>query len=94
MLSNAYFLAKFRFDTDENEPAKILQNFVKFANFADPVAHRNHQAASDLESLAGVAADLHKACDFTLKNFDIRQEARGQEIEALQQALAILSGMQ
>ena len=33
MLSNAYFLAKFRFDTAENEPAKKLQ---KFANFADP----------------------------------------------------------
>ena len=33
MLSNAYFLAKFRFDTAENEPAKNLQ---KFANFADP----------------------------------------------------------
>ena len=31
MLSNAYFLAKFRFDTAENEPAKNLQ---KFANFA------------------------------------------------------------
>ena len=29
MLSNAYFLAKFRFDTAENEPAKILQNFRK-----------------------------------------------------------------
>ena len=35
MLSNAYFLAKFRFDTAENEPAKNLQNFAKFANFAD-----------------------------------------------------------
>ena len=34
MLSNAYFLAKFRFDTAENEPAKNLQNFTKFANFA------------------------------------------------------------
>ena len=36
MLSNAYFLAKFRFDTAENEPAKNLQNLAKFANFADP----------------------------------------------------------
>ena len=39
MLSNAYFLAKFRFDTAENEPAKNLQNFAKkiarFANFAN-----------------------------------------------------------
>ena len=29
MLSNAHFLAKFRFGTSENEPAKILQNFAK-----------------------------------------------------------------
>ena len=29
MLSNAYFLAKFRFDTAENEPAQNLQNFRK-----------------------------------------------------------------
>ena len=29
MLSNAYFLAKFRFDTAENEPAKNLQKFAK-----------------------------------------------------------------
>ena len=36
MLSNAYFLAKFRFDTAENEPAKNLQNLQEFANFADP----------------------------------------------------------
>ena len=28
MLSNAYFLAKFRFDTAENEPAKNLQNLI------------------------------------------------------------------
>ena len=36
MLSNAYFLAKFRFDTAKNEPAKNLHNFAKFANFAGP----------------------------------------------------------
>ena len=33
MLSNAYFLAKFRFDTAENEPAKNLQNFRKKMHF-------------------------------------------------------------
>ena len=31
MLSNAYFLAKFRFDTAENETAKNLQKFARFA---------------------------------------------------------------
>ena len=33
MLSNAYFLAKFRFDTAENEPAKNFQNFANFEIF-------------------------------------------------------------
>ena len=33
MLSNAYFLAKIRFDTAENEPAKNLQKFAKFWNY-------------------------------------------------------------
>jgi len=47
---------------------------------------------TELEQLANAKADLHKACDFVLKNFDIRQEARDQEVEALRQAKAILSG--
>jgi hypothetical protein len=46
----------------------------------------------ELEQLANYKADLHKSCDFTLKNFDSRQEARDQEVEALRQAKAILSG--
>jgi len=46
----------------------------------------------DLEQLSNENADLHKACDFVLKNFDIRQTARDQEVEALKQAKAILSG--
>merc|ERR1719387_2697520 len=46
----------------------------------------------DLEQLANENADLHKACDFVLKNFDTRQTARDQEVEALKQAKAILSG--
>ena len=37
MLSNAYFLAKFRFDTAENEPAKNLQNFANFPNKRSPL---------------------------------------------------------
>jgi len=45
-----------------------------------------------LEQLSNTNADLHKDCDFTMKNFDIRQTARDEEIEALKQAKAILSG--
>ena len=45
MLSNACFLAKFRFDTAENEPAKHFANasakFAILTNFADrnPLGH-------------------------------------------------------
>jgi chromosome segregation ATPase len=49
-------------------------------------------AQAELDELATEAADLHKECDFTLKNFDIRQQARNEEINALRQAKSILSG--
>merc|ERR1719298_293141 len=56
-------------------------------------AEQDYKATmAELEQLASYAADLHKSCDFTLKNFDIRQEAMAQEIEALNQAKAVLSG--
>mmetsp|Transcript_14717 Transcript_14717/g.26126 ORF Transcript_14717/g.26126 Transcript_14717/m.26126 type:complete len:763 (+) Transcript_14717:81-2369(+) len=57
------------------------------------------QADSDLAStndelatLSEVLADLHGQCDFVLKNFEIRQKARGEEIAAILSAKAILSG--
>jgi hypothetical protein len=50
-------------------------------------------ALGELEALAAYKADLHTNCDFLLKNFDVRQKARQQEIEAIQEGKAILSGM-
>ena len=38
MLSNAYFLEKFRFGTAENEPAKNLQNMCKFCQYVGPTS--------------------------------------------------------
>jgi len=49
-------------------------------------------AVSELEGLNKYKADLHAECDFSLHNFDTRQDSRGQEIEALQQAKQILNG--
>jgi len=46
----------------------------------------------ELEALALYEGDLHKDCDFVLKNFNIRQKARLDEMEAINQAKAILSG--
>jgi hypothetical protein len=46
----------------------------------------------ELEQLSNYNAELHSNCDFLVKNFDLRQEARAEEVEALKQAKAILSG--
>jgi len=46
----------------------------------------------ELEQLSNYNAQLHSSCDFVMKNFDIRQTARDEEVEALRQAKAILSG--
>jgi len=46
----------------------------------------------ELEGLFKYNADLHAECDYTMKNFDVRQKARAEEIEALKQAKQILSG--
>merc|ERR1712193_282212 len=61
---------------------------------ADKVeATKDKEAAMlELEQLANYKAELHSSCDFVMKNFEIRQTARDEEIEALKQAKAILSG--
>merc|ERR1719243_464765 len=46
----------------------------------------------DLEALNTYKGTLHASCDFVLDNFDVRQEKRADEIEALRQAMDILSG--
>jgi len=45
-----------------------------------------------LNDLIEYNGDLHSDCDFVVKNFDIRQKARLQEMEALQNAKAYLDG--
>merc|ERR1719253_60616 len=57
------------------------------------MAKRDFQMTmTDLENLDGTKADLHKSCDFLLKNFDARQQARAAEMDALAEAKAVLSG--
>merc|ERR1719253_2504632 len=46
----------------------------------------------ELEQLSNYNAELHQSCDFVMKNFEVRQTARSEEMDALKQAKAILSG--
>merc|ERR1719240_459605 len=56
-------------------------------------AKEAHTAVStDLDLIAATLGDLHMQCDFLLQNYDLRKEARTNEIESLKNAKAILSG--
>merc|ERR1719253_1681092 len=46
----------------------------------------------ELDGLTKYNGDLHEDCDYLVKNFDVRQDARAKETAALQQAKQILSG--
>jgi uncharacterized protein YoxC len=47
---------------------------------------------TDLGLIASTIGDLHVQCDFLLQNYDLRKEARANEVESLKNAKAILSG--
>merc|ERR1719454_2787675 len=51
------------------------------------------ETMTELEGLDQANNDLHKSCDYIIKNFDARQAARAAEMDALQAAKNILSGM-
>jgi hypothetical protein len=81
--------------TIEAAKASIVEKDEKKGETEEDLAEAETNLDKTVEELAGLATykdELHAACDFTLKNFDKRQTARDQEIEALKQAKAILSG--
>ena len=62
MLSNAYFLAKFRFDTAENEPARIFQKVANFANLPlgnqPPTPEGNIRRSLDRGHVGGLGGEV------------------------------------
>merc|ERR1719375_3050999 len=50
------------------------------------------ETLAHLEQLGQQQNDLHRSCDFLLKNFELRASARDAEIDALKQAIAMFSG--
>lgn len=85
---------------DSNAQIKSLQQEVVSKTQAKVDAEKDHRDAKadlaetmrELEGLAKYSAELHAECDYVLKNFDVRQQARREEIVALQQAKQILNG--
>merc|ERR1719221_2538096 len=61
---------------------------------SDLEAHTEAKAAASTELAATLEyiQQLHTECDWLLKYFDVRKEARASEIDALGRAKAVLSG--
>lgn len=85
-------------ETNASISAKAKSEIDKSAEKASAeksLAEANEDMNEKLEELLALAnknQELHHGCDYLLKNFDARQEARDQELEALSDADAILSG--
>merc|ERR1712227_499068 len=83
---------------------KAYEDFVKETNASIEAKSKDivnkseakAKAEADLvetkEAKEATMLELEQSCDFVMKNFDVRQTARDEEIEALKQAKAILSG--
>jgi len=90
-----------QFLKDSNDSVNLLNKSIKdksnAAGEADAErlrADEDHKSlAADIESLKGFRRQLRSQCDFLLKNFEVRQTARTAEIEALQEAKAMMNGM-
>merc|ERR1712129_411922 len=89
-----------RLISDSNAAIKALQKEVVFKTQTKVDAEKDKRdadadlaaAVRELDGLAKYNAEMHAECDYVLKNFDLRQQSRREEIVALQQAKQILSG--
>merc|ERR550514_2576448 len=73
----------------------IIEKTEEKAKMEEELAETHEALESvnlELDSLNNVRLELHRDCDFLIKNFDASQSARDGEIEALKTALSILSG--
>lgn len=89
-----------QFIKDSNDSISAAQTDVvnKSSELAD-ADKGGVEAANDLKAtidellqLGEMSVALHQECDFLLKNFEIRQSSRLEEIDALGSAKAVLSG--
>lgn len=87
---------------NEDASASVAAMSTSMNNKAEELAKvdENHAKATsslrateaDLLALLKYVSELHGTCDYLLRYFDVRQQKRAEEIEALQQAKAIFSG--
>jgi len=76
-----------------NDSIQAKSDAIAEAKLQKSQAESQEKSTQDrLNDLVEYNGDLHSDCDFVLKNFDLRQDARLKEIEALNNAKAYLDG--
>merc|ERR1719428_52539 len=77
-----------------DKDAVAMKTEQKTQTIADKETSEADRAAAlkDAENLYKTKADLHQACDFLVENFDLRQHARIEEMEALESSKQMFHG--
>merc|ERR1719159_2293440 len=77
-----------------DKDAVAMKTEQKTQTIADKETSEADRAAAlkDAENLYKTKADLHQACDFLIENFDVRQQARTEEMEALEESKHLFHG--
>jgi len=81
--------------TREQNAKSIVEKEASRAEVEAGLEKQKEGQALTQEELTNIATrlgDLHSSCDFILANFDLRREARVNEVESLKNAKAVLAG--
>merc|ERR1719473_627231 len=74
--------------TDKDAAKATLETKLEEANESSALS------SEELSQIKTTISNLHGSCDFILDNFDLRKEARTNEMESLKNAKAVLLGAQ
>merc|ERR1719284_116238 len=85
-------------DTNESITSKT-EDLIKKTEYKGKVEAKKEEmiktrdeTLEELQQLNDELHDLHISCDYILKNWDVRVQARDEEVEALKQAIGMFSG--
>merc|ERR1719181_1576852 len=79
-------------DTRQNNAKSIVEKEAAKAGMEKKLEETKENQATTQEELSQIhtyIGELHSSCDFVMQNFDLRREARGNEIESLKNAKAV-----
>merc|ERR1719183_111223 len=82
-------------DTRQNNAKSIVEKEAAKAGMEKKLEETKENQATTQEELSQIhtyIGELHSSCDFVMQNFDLRREARANEMESLKNAKAVLAG--